>query len=179
MSKDKKKKKKERSKPVEKAPLPASAALAPAAPWTPGGAVRIAVGLVLLVSGLMKVTAPATEFAAVIESYYILPPEQALTAAKVLPPLQLLTGLAMVLGYRTKAASAVSALLFALFIGALGSVLFRGIPLTDCGCFGWGLHLAPAQTIILDALLLSLALLAFKKGEALALLDAWISQGDF
>ncbi|HBL16519.1 MAG TPA: DoxX family protein [Elusimicrobia bacterium] len=148
-----------------------------AAPSRAVSAGRIAVGLVLLSAGLYKASSPPEEFAAVLEAYYILPPEQTVTAASVMPWVEILVGLSMALGFKSRRAAAAGALLFAVFIGALASVLLRGIPLTDCGCFGWGLRLDPKHTILLDSVLLCLAALAFRKGGGLAPLDTWIDQG--
>jgi hypothetical protein len=63
--------------------------------------------------------------------------------------------------------------MFLLFITALAATLARGISLPNCGCFGFGWHPTPLQTIILDSFLLACSLLAFKHGGLLLSLDNW------
>lgn len=139
---------------------------------------RTAVGLILLASGVHKVFAAPEEFAAVIEKYYILQTEGAIMAAARLVPLaEVLLGLAMVLGWRVRAAAAGAASLFGVFLFALASTKLRGIPLEDCGCFGKGIHLAPHWTMALDSVLIGLSYWAWTRPTAGAWLDGWVERG--
>lgn len=140
-------------------------------------AARTIVGLVFLVSGIHKAAAPAQEFAVVIEAYRLISPAASITIAKILPSIEILVGLAMVLGFAVKKASAASGVFFLVFIMAIGSTIMRGIELANCGCFGAGIHLTPPQAITLDSALLCLSYLAYRKGQAFAPLESWISQG--
>ena len=156
-----------------------SAAPAPADPWVGRAAAgaRLLIGLVLLVSGLEKSALPPEEFAAVIQGYFILPPGTELTAAMLLPGLEVLVGLSLLAGYLSRAACAAAGALLLVFIAALGSTVARGIPLPDCGCFGRTLHLSVPQALGLDSALLCLSYFAYRRGADLSLLDDWVSRG--
>lgn len=166
-----------------KRPIPASASpktsAAPSLAWLPwaGLAVRLLAGWVLAFSGAGKAGAPAQEFAAAIEAYAILPPDMALPAAALLPWAEVLAGFALLFGWHTRWAAACAAGLFGLFIAALGSTLARGIELADCGCFGFGWHLAPTQTIFLDIVLAAGAAWLFIHSATALSLDGWAKEG--
>ena len=55
----------------------------------------------------------------------------------LLPALEVVIGLALVLGVMTRGAALISGLLFVAFIIGIASVWARGIEI-DCGCFGGG-----------------------------------------
>ena len=97
---------------------------------------RLVTGGVWLVAGALKVTEPDASIAAV-RAYELLPSDVAEIVGLVLPSLEIVVGLALVLGVFTRGAAAVSALLFVAFIIGIASVWARGINI-DCGCFGGG-----------------------------------------
>lgn len=134
------------------------------------------VGLVFLVSGIQKSFAAPEAFAAIIEQYRLLPPQYILKFATVMPWLEVAVGLAMVLGYSSRIAAQVSSGFFFMFLFALGSTLYRGITLENCGCFGGGIHLTQGQAMGLDIFLLCLSYCAYRFGSAYAPLDAWIER---
>ena len=138
-----------------------------------GLAARLAVGTVLVVAGILKASAPAEEFAVVIESYQVVSPEAALPLAAVLPWVELWVGFSLIAGYLTRLSSAAGGALFMCFIGALAAAKARGIDLPHCGCFGSGWHPDPNLTLALDLGLLMLCVLAYRRGAALWSLDRW------
>ncbi len=139
---------------------------------------RTLVGLILLASGLHKLFGAPEEFAAVIEKYMILGSEgSVMAAAKAMPLAEVLIGLALVTGWRVRAATAGAASLFGIFLVALASTKLRGITLEDCGCFGKGIHLAPHWTMALDSVLIGLSYWAWTRPKAGAWLDAWVERG--
>lgn len=151
---------------------------APAPDWGwPGLAVRLAAGGLLVFAGALKASAPAEEFAVVIEGYNLLPPDAAGTLAVFLPWVELLVGWSLVWGFRARAAAAAAAALYAAFALAVASALARGIYLPDCGCFGMGFHPPPAATLALDLLLLGGLILTLKKGGSSLSLDKWAEGG--
>jgi len=98
---------------------------------------RLAVGAVLIVAGLLKLRDP-TAFATEIANYQLLPAGAAWLAA-VLPAVEVVVGasvLALPQAWRRGGAGAALAL-FVLFTGAVGSAYLRRINI-DCGCFGTG-----------------------------------------
>lgn len=101
-----------------------------------GFAARLITGGVWIWAGLDKITDPYGAVLAV-RAYELLPSGLAEVVGHTLPTLEIVVGAALVLGVLTRAAGAVSALMFLAFIVGISSVWARGI-LIDCGCFGGG-----------------------------------------
>jgi len=97
---------------------------------------RLLTGGVWVWAGLAKLTNPYAS-AQAVRAYQILPWQVADVVGHVLPSVEVVIGLALVLGVLTRGAGVVSALLFGAFIIGISSVWARGI-LIDCGCFGGG-----------------------------------------
>ena len=97
---------------------------------------RLVTGGVWIVAGALKVTDPAASIDA-IRAYELLPWEIVEPLGYSLPAIEIVVGLALVLGAFTRGAAIVSALLFVAFIIGIASVWARGIEI-DCGCFGGG-----------------------------------------
>lgn len=132
-----------------------------ALPWV-GLIARLVTGAVWLVAGALKLTEPDASIAAV-RAYELLPSSVAETVGTALPALEMVIGLALVLGVFTRGAAALSALLFVAFIIGIASVWARGIEI-DCGCFGGGGAKPGAESdypweIARDAALLAASLL--------------------
>ena len=95
--------------------------------------VQIALGLFFVIAALPKIVDPPS-FAHMIYNYRIVPAPLLNLMALTMPWLELLTGLALVLGiWRGTARTIIGAMLFA-FIIAIGINLARGNAI-DCGCF--------------------------------------------
>jgi uncharacterized membrane protein YphA (DoxX/SURF4 family) len=99
-------------------------------------AARLLTGGVWLWAGAAKLTEPYAAVLAV-RAYQLLPAGLADTVGHVLPILEVVVGLALVLGLLTRGAAALSALLFVAFIVGIASAWARGLQI-DCGCFGGG-----------------------------------------
>ena len=97
---------------------------------------RLVTGGVWIVAGALKVTEPAASIDA-IRAYELLPWSIVEPLGYALPAIEIVVGLALVLGAFTRGAAVVSALLFVAFIIGIASVWARGIEI-DCGCFGGG-----------------------------------------
>jgi uncharacterized membrane protein YphA (DoxX/SURF4 family) len=97
---------------------------------------RLVTGGVWLVAGALKVTNPDTSIAAV-RAYELLPGSLVEPVAIALPAVELVVGLALLVGVLTRGAAVVSGVLFVAFIIGIVSVWARGIEI-DCGCFGGG-----------------------------------------
>jgi uncharacterized membrane protein YphA (DoxX/SURF4 family) len=142
-----------------------------------GLAARLLVGAVLIYAGASKAAAPAEEFALVIQSYDVVPLSVALPLAGLLPWLELIVGWALLLGVETTTAAAVATGMFGLFLAALGSVLARGIPIPNCGCFGDAMHFTPLQALLFDSVMGALSWTAYRAGSGPASLDSWSQRG--
>ncbi len=122
-----------RPSPFRATPSPASAAprsrLARAYVF-----VRVALGLVFVVAGALKLSDPRA-FAQVIAGYGLLPNGFSGLAALVLPGAEILAGLALALDVRGGLSGVAGMLL--LFMAVLGYGLHLGLDV-DCGCFAPG-----------------------------------------
>jgi uncharacterized membrane protein YphA (DoxX/SURF4 family) len=111
-------------------------------PWL-GLLLRVYVGGVFVYASMYKINYPA-EFAETIASYQLLPYWAVNIAALIMPWLELVSGVLLILGVRTRSAAAVVGGMLMLFSLAILVTLLRGIPI-GCGCFtsaeeplGWG-----------------------------------------
>lgn len=103
-----------------------------------GTVARLVVGVVVFWAGAVKITGPAAS-AASVHAYQLsfIPSGLQDNIGYLLPPLELVVGLALILGVMTRGAAIVSAVLMVLYVAAIASVWARGITI-DCGCFGGG-----------------------------------------
>lgn len=97
---------------------------------------RLVTGGVWIWAGAAKLTRPY-EAVLAVRAYQLLPPGAADTVGNLLPTLEIVLGVALVLGLLTRGAAVVSALLFIAFIVGISSAWARGLQI-DCGCFGGG-----------------------------------------
>ncbi len=105
---------------------------------------RLLVGGVWLWAGAAKLTDPYGAVLAV-RAYQLLPPSVAEALGYTLPTLEVVIGVALIVGLLTRGAAAVSVLLFAAFVVGIASAWARGLQI-DCGCFGGGGYDADAAS---------------------------------
>lgn len=94
---------------------------------------QIALGFLIVVAALPKLADPPS-FAHMIYNYRILPGSLVNVFALVLPWLELLLGVALLLGLWMRTSAALIGLLLLVFIAAISFNLFRGNAIA-CGCF--------------------------------------------
>lgn len=95
---------------------------------------RIGIGVVFLAAALGKIGDTAA-FAGQIVNYRLLPVAPVNLIAITLPWIELLAGLALVLGVRARSGAVIVLVLMATFTLAVGSAWARGLDF-ECGCFG-------------------------------------------
>ncbi|MBI3932774.1 MAG: DoxX family membrane protein [Acidobacteria bacterium] len=125
----------------------------------------LVIGAVFLYASLDKIAHPP-EFARIVYHYQVIGPSQSIpplvpnTFAVVLPWIEAVAGLLLMAGVWRREAALLTAAMLVTFVLAVGSALYRGIDVQNCGCFtvgaegrraGWGLLLG-------DTLLLAGAL---------------------
>jgi len=103
-----------------------------ASPWL-AIRVQIALGVLFVAAALPKIVDPPS-FAHMIYNYKIMPWSWINPMALVLPWIELLCGLALILGIWTGTARTMIAALLLVFIAAISINLGRGNAI-DCGCF--------------------------------------------
>ena len=127
---------------------------------------RLLLGGVFVWAGAVKaLDVPA--FAGQVAAYQLLPYAWNYAVAATLPFVELLAGGALLLNFRIKPAALLLAVLNALFIVVLASVLVRGLNI-DCGCFGPDAGTTPLQALGRDLLLLALAVAVYRQHERYA-----------
>lgn len=99
-------------------------------------ALRIALGGIFIYAGATKISNPQA-FADSIATFQLLPNQLTNIVALALPPFEVLLGVILISGWKTRALSIASAGLSLVFVIALGQAIARGI-VVDCGCFGSG-----------------------------------------
>lgn len=140
-------------------------------------AARVFVGAMLVYAGAAKASAPAEEFAFVLQAYDVVPASLTLPASGLLPWLELLVGWALILGVQTRAALLAAGALIGVFLAALLSVVARGISIPNCGCFGGAVHFTPLQALALDSATATLCWFARRDAPGPLSLDSWSRRG--
>ena len=105
---------------------------------------RLVLGLVLVVAGGLKVTAPKAS-ADAVHAYQVLPYDVGTYVGYGLPIVEVLVGLLLVVGLFTRTSAVIGAALMVVFIAGISQAWARGISI-DCGCFGGGGTVAANQT---------------------------------
>ncbi len=95
---------------------------------------RVAVGVLFVWAGGAKI-GHADLFAAQIAAFGIVPHGLIAPMALLLPFFEVLLGGYLIVGLFTRAAAIVAVVQLAIFAGAIGSAVMRGLSLS-CGCFG-------------------------------------------
>jgi uncharacterized membrane protein YphA (DoxX/SURF4 family) len=95
--------------------------------------VQIALGAIFVVAALPKILDPPS-FAHMIYNYKLVPGAAINALALVMPWVELLVGLALILGVWPREAASLAGLLLFVFIAAIAVNLGRGRAV-DCGCF--------------------------------------------
>jgi putative oxidoreductase len=95
--------------------------------------VQLALGAIFVIAALPKIADPPS-FAHMIYNYRLVPASLINLSALVMPWVELLAGLALILGVWKTAARNVTGILLAIFIIAISINLIRDNAI-DCGCF--------------------------------------------
>ena len=102
-------------------------------PWVVRGA-QVVIGLVFIAAALPKIGDPRS-FADAVHNFRLLPLFFENLVAISLPWIELVAGLALVLGLRARAGGLLASLMMVLFTVAVALAQIRGLDV-ECGCFG-------------------------------------------
>jgi putative oxidoreductase len=118
---------------------------------------RVAIGALFVYAALTKLE--PTKFAQEVNNYRLVPMSLVNPVAIALPVIELLAGLLLVVGLRTRGAALTVAGCLAAFILAMGWAHSQGIDI-ECGCFGRGTRIG-LRAIAEDVGMLALAVHAY------------------
>jgi len=101
---------------------------------------RIFLGTILFFAGVAKVT-DFIGFVGLMARYDLLPMSFVTVFSYLLVSAEIIVGAALILGYFSRGAGLLAAMLFLTFAAAMASALWRALPLDECGCanilFDW------------------------------------------
>ncbi len=117
---------------------------------------RILLAAVFLFAAYSKLKQSYLVFAMSIDSYQLLPEWAVLTVARALPPLELILGIGILIGWKLRYFSFAGMSLLLVFFGILLFSYGKGMTI-DCGCFGVGEALS-AKTLLRDGALVASAI---------------------
>jgi len=95
---------------------------------------RVAMGVVMLAAALGKI-GDTTAFASQVHHYRMIPAGADNLLAMTLPWVELLAGLALILGVRARSGAWLAAAMMVVFTLAVSQAVARGLDI-ECGCFG-------------------------------------------
>ncbi len=107
--------------------------------------VRIALGTVFILSSVGKIADPSA-FAAIVTNYRLLPPPLVAVTAVVFPWVEMVCGIALVVGRLKKGAALTVTVMMVAFIGMHLYNGYRGLNIA-CGCFSLSAH-APSSILL-------------------------------
>lgn len=119
---------------------------------------RLLVGVAFIWAGVVKIGDPAA-FEEGLVNYRMLPAATIPFLAVVVPPIEVATGLCLVIGFLCRGAALLSTGMLAVFTVAIVQAIARGINI-ECGCFGAGSDAAASmgwQEVVRDLALLAAA----------------------
>jgi uncharacterized membrane protein YphA (DoxX/SURF4 family) len=96
---------------------------------------RIALGGIFVYAAYVKLREPWQLFALAIDSYRMLPLWAVEWAARTLPWIELVIGLALIVGRGLRVTATITSAVLLVFIGALVRAKLKGMEIS-CGCFG-------------------------------------------
>ena len=125
---------------------------------------RITLGLLFIYASVDKILYP-TSFADSVSSYQVIPRPLLNIVAIIFPWCELVAGLFLLNGFKTRSSNIIIFLMLCLFNILIISVLARGLQI-DCGCFSSGSDPIGIPKLLEDYgyLLMSLAIFFFDKG---------------
>ncbi len=128
----------------------------------PYNVIRAVIGLIFVVSGFEKVVTPYQNFQYVLQAYRIFPEFSEIFIAQVFPWIELITGIFLLLGLWLRYALMSSGAMLVGFLAIVGQAMIRKLPIDSCGCFGSLISLPLYGVFIMDSVLLTGTVLAYR-----------------
>lgn len=137
---------------------------------------RLILGCVFVYASFDKIAHPA-DFARIVYNYHFLPSLAINLFAVILPWLELMAGMALILGLFVESAALLIGFLLGIFIVALSSAVIRGLDIS-CGCFSTASSSEKVvwDTIIRDLIMLMLVVQVYYGYGGFASLEKLVSR---
>jgi uncharacterized membrane protein YphA (DoxX/SURF4 family) len=136
-------------------------------------ALRLVLGGVLLVAGVLKAHDGPASTAVTIAGYRILPSAVVAPLGVALPYFEIFVGAYLIGGLFTRIAGWIAAVQFSIFSAAVASLVIRHIA-ADCGCFGSGVPVPPSWGhVAIDVLAACASIVVAVRGPGAFALD-WL-----
>lgn len=130
----------------------------------------------MIVSGFEKATTPYQNFQYVIQAYQIVPIAAEPFIAQIFPWLELITGIFLILGLWLRYSLASAGVMLTTFLLIVGQAMIRQLPIDSCGCFGSLISLPLYGVFLMDTVLFTGTVLAYKN---MAKTSRWSLDGSF
>jgi len=115
---------------------------------------RLILGGFFVYASFDKIAHPA-DFARIVYNYHFLPTSSINLFAVILPWIELMCGMALILGLFVESASLLIGFLLGIFIVALSSAVIRGLDIS-CGCFSTA---SSSEKVVWDTIIRDLIML--------------------
>lgn len=116
--------------------------------------IRLCAGAVLLIAGLAKLRMGQAEVLKSVVGYRVLPYSVARGWARVLPPLEVTLGIALIAGVSVSLIATLATVLMLVITVAVAQAVIRGRK-AACGCFGTGGKLVSWPVVARNSLLIA------------------------
>lgn len=139
-------------------------------------AIRLALGGLFIYSSIDKILNPSA-FADIVANYQILPHNLINIFSLTLPWVEMIGGLGLLFGLRTKSCALIITLLTVMFIVALSYNITRGMDIA-CGCFSNDANTKNniVSLIIRDIIILIFTLIIFKEKQFILSIDSMMQR---
>lgn len=117
---------------------------------------RVLIGLLFIASGFEKLIGSYQNFLYVVQGYDLFGVFLENIIARTLPWIELFLGAFLLLGFWTRVSLKALMVLTIMFIFVVSQAIARGLPITECGCFGEFISVPLYVILLFDSALLLL-----------------------
>lgn len=141
-------------------------------------AIRLIVGTVFLLFGVVKAIEPKTAFFTAIGDYQMVPEAMIPAFGYAMIGMEIVFGLFLIVGLFTRISSWMILALLLAFLIALAQAMFRELELSDCGCSGSMIKLgeSPMEVFVRDVVMFVMMLYFIVLDKKRWTVDRWLEK---
>lgn len=138
---------------------------------------RVSVGGIFLVAGVIKLFEPIEDFIAIGRSWNIVPDPLLTWYMTALPWVEVVFGLAILVGVFTRVSAVITSLTLLSFLIGIVVNMMRGRTLGECGCFGGAFEFGDSfeQLLVRDLVLMAFSLVLVFSRQTWLTIDRWLN----